>query len=131
MKKKIFVNFLVLITLISSCNKNYTLQKTVKGKIVNNNLAIKDVSIKYESTNVLSPQNVKTDKNGFFIMPKIEIRGYKEFISRQKEINSQMIINKSNYKTIRINIDKYDKGHDTIDLGFIYLRELKNINSKE
>lgn len=121
MKIRKYIKFLPLIILFSSCSENYILNKAVKGKIVSNDLAIKDVSIKYDSTDVLSPQNIKTDLSGFFILPKVEIRGYKEFISLQKETNVNLIITKSNYKTIKINLDKYNNDNDTIDVGIIYL----------
>lgn len=121
MKIRKYIKFLTLIILFSSCSENYILHKAVKGKIVSNDLAIKDVSIKYDSTDVLSPQNIKTDLSGFFILPKVEIRGYKEFISLQKETNVNLIITKSNYKTIKINLDKYNNDNDTIDVGIIYL----------
>ncbi|OMQ10523.1 hypothetical protein [[Flexibacter] sp. ATCC 35103] len=124
MKKLITIKLLVVIILLSSCKENYTLRKVVIGRIVNNDLPLKDVSLKYDSTDVLSPQNIKTDNKGFFIMPKIELSDYKEFISRQKEINNDIIIKKENFKNTTIKIDKYDKSIDTIDLGIIQLDKI-------
>lgn len=127
MKIKFYLT--ILLGLFSSCNTtSYIYRKSVIGLIRDDKTPLPNVSIVYDSLDVLSPRNVITNNKGQFILPKIEMKNYQNFIKSIKEINSMIIIKKKGYDTKKINLKTYDMNKDTIDIGTIYLKS-KQSNS--
>ena len=127
MKIKFYLT--ILLGLFSSCNTvSYIYRKSVIGLIRDDKIPLPDVSIVYDSSDILSPSNVTTNKKGQFILPKIEIKNYHNFIKSIRGINSIIILKKKGYDIKKINLKDYDRNKDTIDIGTIYLKS-KQSNS--
>ena len=120
---KLIFHFIILFGLFSSCDtQSYIYRKPVVG-LVFDKIPLADVSVVYDSLDVLSPQNIITNKKGWFILPKIEMDNYEDFKSYVKGINSIILIKKKGYILKKINLKKYDTGKDTIRLGVIHLEK--------
>ncbi|WP_375605049.1 hypothetical protein [Flavobacterium davisii] len=91
------------------------------------NLPVNDVSIKYDSLDILSPTNIKTDKKGLFILPKIILKNDLQAKRRISKLSSLIYITKKGYKKTTIDSKKFVKNeaktNDTIDIGNIYLEK--------
>lgn len=125
---KLIFYFIILLGLFSSCNnKSYLYRKPVVG-LIYDKTPLADVSVVYDSLDVLSPQNIVTNKDGRFVLPKIEMDNYGDFISSVKEINSIILIKKKGYFLKKIDLKKYDKSKDTIRVGVIHLEKANPLN---
>ena len=114
---------IILLWLFFSCNTgSYIYRKPVIGLIYDDKIPLPNVSIVYDSSDILSPRNVTTNNKGQFILPKIEMKNYQNFIKSIKEINSIIILKKKGYDIKKINLKAYDRNKDTIDIGTIYLQ---------
>lgn len=120
---KFISHLIILLGLFSSCDiQPYTYRKPVVGLIYDKE-PLKDVSVVYESSDVLSPQNIKTNEKGRFVLPKIEMRDYEDFKNSVKGITSIVIIKKVGYKPKTIDIKKYNTTKDTINVGIVHLEK--------
>lgn len=80
--------------MFSSCNSHsYIYRKPVIG-LVYDKIPLADASVAYDSSDALSPQNIIANNEGQFILPKIEIDNYANFIRSVKGINSVILIKK-------------------------------------
>lgn len=121
MRVKFYV--IILLGLFFSCNTtSYIYRKSVIGLIRDDKTPLLGVSVVYDSLDVLSPRSVTTNNKGQFILPKIEIKNYQNFIKSIKEINSIIIMKKKGYDIKKIDLKTYDMNKDTIDIGIIYLK---------
>jgi hypothetical protein len=120
---KLIFHFIILLGLFSACHtQSYIYRKPVIG-LVYDKIPLTDVSIVYNSSDALSPQNIISNKEGRFILPKIEMDNYADFISSVKGINSIILIKKKGYVLKKIDLKKYDTGKDTIRVGIIHLEK--------
>lgn len=120
---KLTFQLIILLVLFFSCNNaSYIYRKPVVGLIYYDRTPLANASVIYDS-DILSPRNIVTNKNGQFILPKIEMKNYQNFIKSIKGRNSIIIITKEKYNTKKINLKNYDIGNDTIDVGVIYLKK--------
>lgn len=125
---KLIFYFIILSGLFLSCNtQSYRYRKPVAG-LIYDKTPLADVSVVYDSSDVLSPQNIVTNKNGRFILPKIEMNNYEDFTSSVKRINSIIFIKKKGYILKKIDLKKYDNNEDTIRVGTIHLEKAYQTN---
>lgn len=125
---KLIFYFIILSGLFTSCNtQTYSYRKPVVG-LVYDKTPLADVSVVYDSLDVLSPQHIVTSKNGLFILPKIEMDNYDEFVSAVKRINSIIFIKKNGYILKKVDLKKYDTSKDTIRVGVIHLEKAQQLN---
>lgn len=120
---KLIFCYIILFVLVSSCDtESYLYRKPVTG-MVYDQIPLADVSVGYDSLDVLSPQDIMTNKNGRFILPKIEMENHEDFINSVKGINSIILIKKKGYILKKIDLKKYDTSKDTIKVGVIHLEK--------
>lgn len=122
MKKELLLIIFFIIN--SSCSKNIIYRKPVVGFVKNiNNRPLSNVHIYYDSLDVLSPRNIISKNNGYFLLPKIEIENSQESKRKIQKLNSFIFFKKNGYKTKKINLSTF-KNSDTIKLGVVNLEEL-------
>lgn len=111
---------LIVITLIIACNaKQFVYRKPVTGYVYINNRAAAPIAVRYDSTDVLSRQDIVTDVNGRFVMPKVVLKNYQEFSRMSSRINSWLHFYNNGEKIFSIDLRKYDLSNDTINVGKI------------
>lgn len=104
-----------------SCSKNIVYRKPVVGIVKNSeNKALANVQVYYDSSDILSPRNIISGSNGYFIFPKVEIDDSQESKRKIHKLNQFIFFRKEGYKIKKYDVSKFDNS-DTIKLGIIRL----------
>ncbi|MDI9309425.1 MAG: hypothetical protein QM535_04350 [Limnohabitans sp.] len=122
------ITTIIFSIILFSCSKNnykLTYRKPVKGYVFSEDFnPINDVSIKYDSLDLLSPTNIKTNHKGSFVFPKIEIANTIETKRRISLLSSQLYITKEGYKKIVIELKEFEKNEkDTIYIDTLQMKK--------
>ncbi len=104
-----------------SCSKNIVYRKPVVGIVKNSeNKTLANVQVYYDSSDILSPRNITSRSNGYFIFPKIEIEDSQESKRKIHKLNQFIFFRKDGYKIKKYDLSKFNNS-DTIKLGIIRL----------
>lgn len=110
---------MVLMLTLACSTKQFLYRKPVIGYVYIKGHAVTALSVRYDSTDVLSRQDVVTDLNGRFVMPKVVLKNYQEFRRMSSRINSWLNFYNNGGKIFSIDLKKYDLSNDTINVGKI------------
>ncbi len=120
------ISLCLLVFAFSSCsknNQNLVYRKPIKGYVHSNfSKPIENVSIRYDSLDLLSSRDIKSNKDGLFVFPKILAQNKLEFKKRISKLSSKVYLTKKGYKTIIIDLNNFEKSEiDTIFIDTIYM----------
>ena len=123
---KFNLSLCVLVFVFSSCsknNQNLVYRKPIKGYVYSiSSKPIENVSIRYDSLDLLSSRDIKSSENGLFVFPKILTQNKLEFKKRINKLSSKIYLTKKGYKTAIIDLNNFEKSEsDTIFTDTIYM----------
>ena len=131
MKSYLIICFVYLLS--CSTAKKQVIQNEIKGTVVNsNNQTVNDVAVQfYNDGNDFGfvPKVLKTDKNGYFFVEKVKVKGDYRIVNMMSEkLPRKIIFKKEGYLTDTIKIVDYSnvKKDEAIEINIILKKEKSN-----